>query len=358
MRTDFAARLRSPDSGAPLELRVIECVGAEVITGSLVTPDGAFTYPIRGGIPRFVPGENYASSFGYQWNRFRRTQLDSHSGVPISRERFHRYSGWAPAELRGSTVLDAGCGAGRFTEIVLEAGADVVAIDFSAAADACRENHRERPNLEVLQADVYRLPFEPSSFEFVFCLGVLQHTPDPGRAFAALARQVAPGGRIAVDVYPRLFRNVLWPKYWLRPLTRRLPSHTLIALVERMVPVLLPVSSALGRIPRLGHHLRHAVPVANYDGVYPLSGAQLREWAILDTFDMFASAHDYPQTAKTVRGWFMSAGFDDIRVERAGFIVARGRKPATVAGPVVRTPSPGALEAQRSTDVRVPGSAR
>jgi hypothetical protein len=56
--------------------------------GWLVSEDGQHRYPIRSGIPRFVPESNYADNFGVQWNHFRQTQLDSHSGLPISSGRF------------------------------------------------------------------------------------------------------------------------------------------------------------------------------------------------------------------------------------------------------------------------------
>jgi SAM-dependent methyltransferase len=282
-------------------------------------------YPVRKGIPRFA-GDGPEDHFGHQWTRFPRTQLDSHSGQPISRERFLRFSGWQPADLTGRTVLDVGCGAGRFTEVALSFGAQVAAVDLSLAVEVCAENLRAEARLDVVQADVARLPFAPGSFDFIYCFGVLQHTPDPRQSFLALPRLLAPGGRLAVDVYPRLLRNCLWPKYWLRPLTSRLSPRALYRLVSRAFPLLYPVSLALGRVPGAGRRLRYAVPVANYDGVYPLSAQQLREWAFLDTFDMLGPRYDRPQSAATVRSWFEEAGLSDVDVLRSGFIVGRGRR--------------------------------
>lgn len=283
-------------------------------------------FPVIGGVPRFVPAENYAGNFGLQWNRFRRTQLDSYSGVPISRERFFRQTGWAPEALNGTRVLDIGCGAGRFAEVALECGATVVALDYSSAVDACWANLRQHPALHVVQGDIYHLPFKPAQFDFVYCLGVLQHTPDVEAAFRALPVQVAPRGRLAVDVYPQLRLNLIWPKYWLRPLTRRLPPAKLLPFVERLVTVLWPLSLAVGRIPRVGRKLRYAIPVVNFEGVYPLSPRQLREWAVLDTFDMLAPSHDHPQSALTLERWFCEAGLSEIEVFRSGFLIGRGRK--------------------------------
>jgi hypothetical protein len=94
-----------------------------------------------------------------------------------------------------------------------------------------------------------------------------------------------------------------------------------------MVKMFFPVSIAIGRIPYVGRKLRYAVPVANYEGVFPLTMEQLREWAILDTFDMLSPHHDHPQSAKTLKRWFEQAGMKDIQVGRPEFIVGHGIKP-------------------------------
>jgi 2-polyprenyl-3-methyl-5-hydroxy-6-metoxy-1,4-benzoquinol methylase len=321
--------LRCPVTGANLHLAngAIGSPEESVESGALVTEEGSHRYEIAGGVPRFVPRENYAASFGFQWNRFRRSQLDSYSGVPISRERFFGYSGWRPEDLKGRLVLDVGCGAGRFTEVALDCGARVVALDYSSAVDACYANHHDRDGFAVMQADVYQLPLAAGSFDFVYCFGVLQHTPDVGRAFRALPRMLAPGGRLAIDVYPKLWRNLLWTKYWLRPLTSRVPPQKLFESVQRWTPGMLRASAALTQVPVVGGKLRYILPVANYAPDYPLSESQLQEWAVLDTFDMLSPAHDHPQSLNTVRQWLQEAELEDIWVSRMGFNVGRGRRP-------------------------------
>ena len=79
-------------------------------------------------------------------------------------------------------------------------------------------------------------------------------------------------------------------------------------------------------MPIIGSKLRYAIPVANYEGIYPLSPSQLRQWAVLDTFDMLAPAHDSPQSAATLRAWFTLAGLRDVEVFRAGHVVGRGTR--------------------------------
>jgi SAM-dependent methyltransferase len=299
---------------------------AQPDAGSLLCSRCSESYVVRDGIPRFVPAENYASNFGLQWNLFRRTQLDSFSGHPISRQRFLRYTGWTEEDMRGALVLDVGCGAGRFTEIALSLGARVVALDYSSAVDACRRNHDGVEALSVVQADIYRMPFKDGVFDRVYCFGVLQHTPDVEKSFLALPAVLKGGGAIAVDVYPKLWTDALWPKYWLRHLTKRLSPETLFERVRTAVRWFWPVSLAVGRIPVIGRKLRYLIPIVNYEGVYPLSPQQLKDWAVLDTFDMLAPAYDQPQSAEALHAWFQSAGLEDVNIFRSGFLVGRGTK--------------------------------
>jgi len=324
MNQHLLERLCCPQTGQQLKLELADfCDGVE---GWLVSQDGHNRYPIRNGIPRFVPESNYADNFGLQWNHFAKTQLDSHSGHLISAERFWKATGWDPADMRDKWVLDVGCGSGRFAEIALSTGAQVVALDYSSAVDACCANLKHHPNLHVVQGDIYALPFVPGSFDFAYSLGVLQHTPDVARAFAALPLMISGGGMLCVDYYERSIKSLFLPKYWLRLVTKRMDKQRLFRVVSASVPVLLPISRALGQVPIAGKLLKRLVPVANYDGILPLNQAQLQEWAVLDTFDWLSPAFDHPQTAETARNWFEQAGLQDIEVLKAEHLVGRGRK--------------------------------
>ncbi|MFT3858144.1 MAG: methyltransferase domain-containing protein [Aquabacterium sp.] len=332
MHIELLSLLRCPVTGQALQLVDAEYAqDGRVRSGRLVSADGSRSYPVRNHVPRFVPESNYADNFGMQWNRFSRTQLDSHSGCPISAERFWRATGWTPEDIRGKWVLDIGCGSGRFAEVALMAGAKVVALDYSTAVDACHANLGHHPGLHVVQGDIYALPFDKGTFPFVYSLGVLQHTPDVHKAFASLPPMVAPGGRLCTDFYWRRLRTMLHTKYLLRPFTKRMPQDKLFALLEKVVPTLLGVSQALGKVPLVGRLLQRLVPVADYTGIYPLTPQQLREWALLDTFDMLGPQYDSPQSPGTIRRWMTAAGLKQIEVLQVNLLVIRGMKQAAKA---------------------------
>jgi SAM-dependent methyltransferase len=277
----------------------------------------------RGGIPRFVPDDGYAESFGEQWNRWRRVQLDSVTLRPLSRTRLFDGTGW-PERLDGERVLEVGCGAGRFTEVLLATGAEVWAIDASSAVDAAHANLGDHPRLHLAQADLFDLPFEPRSFDRVLCFGVLQHTPDPRRAFLTVAEYARPGGSVAADVYrPRPYIDRWSAKTLWRPLTKRLPRDRLRRIVEWYVPRWLPIDTRLARVPKVGRFLTAVIPCWNYTGLLDLDRAQLRAWAILDTFDALSPRYDRPQTMEAVREWVSAAQFreSDVRYGGNGIVI-------------------------------------
>jgi SAM-dependent methyltransferase len=258
-----------------------------------------------------------------QWNRHVRTQLDSFTGVPISRDRFFSTTQWSE-RLDGEFVLEAGSGAGRFTEVLLTTGADVFSFDYSTAVDANFANNGGSGRLRVFQADVVQMPLRRDVFDKIVCLGVLQHTADPAASFRSLATRLRPGGSLVVDVYSAELPTSIHWKYLLRPLTRHMNRERLYATTVKTVDILLPLSRTLRRLfGRVGPRM---LPIAEFSHL-PLPRELQREWSILDTFDMYSPAYDKPQTRATLRQWYVDAGFENISVERGGNgIVARGTK--------------------------------
>ncbi|HEY0077433.1 MAG TPA: class I SAM-dependent methyltransferase [Pyrinomonadaceae bacterium] len=330
MRAEALKYLRAPSTGAALEIaRVSSEEAGEIKEGELRATDSGESYPIKNFIPRFVQDDAYTASFGEQWNRYRRTQLDRFNGTTLSRDRFFRDTGWTPAELAGQRILEVGCGAGRFTQVMLDAGAELCSLDYSSAVDACWTNNAPHPRLTLAQADLYRIPFERGAFDKVFCYGVIQHTPDVRRAFMSLVPFLKRGGELAVDAYPKTRWITRWTaKYWYRPLTKRMPRDVLRRIVEWYVPRWIPIDNRLQQVRVLRYVVPAIVPCWNYTGMLPLSEEQIRDWAILDTFDALSPAYDSPQTVETLQGWFEEAGLSDIRVRAGGNgVLGNGRMP-------------------------------
>ena len=148
-----------------LDLCVRSRQGGEILEGSLTCDPCQATYPITGGIPRFVPAGAYAQSFGYQWNWFRTVQIDSQNGGRESDEMLRATTGWPDQEYAGRRLLDAGVGAGRFAEQAAAKGAEVIGVDLTRAVDAAYRNIGHLENVHLAQADIFALPFRDGTFD-------------------------------------------------------------------------------------------------------------------------------------------------------------------------------------------------
>lgn len=338
MRSELLRLLVCPTCQASLDCAATEQdATADILAGTLTCTGCRASYPITNGIPRFVPTENYAASFGYQWNRFREEQIDSLNGAPLSERRFVTETGWTPAWLAGKWILDAGCGAGRFLEIASRSGCQVVGVDITNAVDAARETLKDRRNVHLVQASIYELPFRPGAFDGCYCIGVIQHTPDPLRSVQALPRLLKPGGQLALTIYERRRFTMASGKHVARLFTAHLGPRVLLALIRGAMPVLFPITEVLYRIPVLGWFFRFTIPVANYVEKPELNVRQRYQWAVLDTFDMLAPRFDQPQREADVRRVLAGEDIHDVRrLPNDGLNLAgvRGARVGTPAAPV------------------------
>jgi SAM-dependent methyltransferase len=275
-----------------------------IVEGQLDCAGCGKLYPILRSLPRFVPAENYASSFGFQWQRFDRVQIDKATGNTFSRDRFVAGTQW-PERLEGERILEAGSGAGRFTQLALETGADVYSFDLSAAVDANYRTNGDNANLHLFQASIYDIPLRRESFDKLFCFGVLQHCPDVKRAFLGLVPYLRPGGEIVIDVY-QAHSGIPPLKYWARPLVSRMKTQTIYNLLNWTIPPAFEMKKALHTIPKIGPTLGKLIPIGPISHAPRLiyTDEQLKQVKILSALDMLSPKYDQPQSIETVRQWF------------------------------------------------------
>lgn len=295
---------------------------------SLVCPAGD-VFPIRHGIPRFVPEHSYADAFGAQWARYRLTQLDSHTGMPLTARRLERALGeqlWST--LEGCQVLEAGCGAGRFTEILLARGALVTSIDLSSAVDSNQRGFPGGSRHRIAQADIQAPPFRDRSFDLVLCLGVVQHTPSPEHTLASLYAQVAPGGWLVFDHYA-LSPSWISIALLVRLFMRRLPPARSLRTTQRLVDAMLPLHRLAARSSWSNRLVHRLSPVLTYYRQHPdLPEPLQREWALLDTHDNLTDWYKHLRTVSQIEATLAGLGLESVSCTRAGNgIEARGRRP-------------------------------
>ena len=339
MRQDHLRYIACPRCKSSLRLAASSLIQQDrIIEGTLACESCNTAYPIVRAVPRFVPLENYASGFGLEWTKHARTQYDSSTGLPISEERFFKETRW-PRSLAGEVLLEAGSGSGRFTEQAVKTGAIVVSMDYSYAVDANYRSNGACDNLLIVQGDILSPPIRPGSVDKCCCLGVLQHTPDPRKAFSSLVSSVKPKGSLVVDIYKKVpwWKRWYYTKYVVRFFLRGKDPEHLYRWCEKYITFMWPVSRFFSRLP-FGLQINWFFLVADYRGVYNLTEQQLKEWALLDTFDMLAPVYDLPQTLTAFRRWFFEEGLEEIDVHY-GYNGIEGRatvpdRPATKDAPV------------------------
>jgi SAM-dependent methyltransferase len=279
-------------------------------------------FPLVNGAVRIVQDSNYTDSFGYQWNKFQKTQIDrEHKQFSLSKERFFEQTQWDKEDLSGKDVLEVGSGAGRFSQIVLDfTKANLYSVDYSDAVSAnFKNNGHHGDRFHLFQASVYEMPFPDNSFDKVFCFGVLQHTPDFKKSVQSLIAKAKPGGEVIVDFYPiRGWWTRIHAKYIFRPFTKRMSHEKLLNWIEKNAGWLMKLYFFFDKIG-IGKLVNRFLPVCDIKGTLPhnLSNDELKEWVVLDTFDMFSPQHDHPQTIATVKKWFEEFG---VQVTQAEFI--------------------------------------
>lgn len=293
---------------------------------ALSCPECRTSWPIVAGIPRFVAADqDYCGNFGFQWQHWKAVQIDRLAGHRLSETRFLADSGWDRDWLKGKLILDGGCGAGRFTDVAASLGARVVACDLSAAIDACRDTTRAHDDrVACLQASLFELPLRFEAFDAMFCMGVIQHTPDPERVMRTLPAFLKPGGALAYNFYEADF----WPKlqvikYALRLVTPHLPTKATLALSKALVAALFPLSARLAGIRKV-RILNHFLPICCTHNP-ALTREQQYVWTLLDTFDWYGPRYEKRQDHRRVAELLDELGLD-VTSARPGIVTAT--KPA------------------------------
>ena len=309
----------APGSGEPLRAS----------PEALVAPSGA-RFPIVNGIPCFVQEGTYAEHFGWQWNRFPKTQLDSYTKLPITEDRMRIALGEPLfSSLKGLQVLECGCGAGRFTEILLKQGSLLTSVDLSSAVDANAANFPITSSHRIAKADILSLPFQPQQFDVVVCLGVIQHTPDSEATIAALYNHVKPGGHLIIDHYT--YHKGRWSsiKPFIRMYLKKVNPADTLRIVEQFVDTWLPWHRRFKDFYPAWFLLCRISPIVTYYHLHPeFTETQQREWALLDTHDSLTDFYKNLRNREQIHKALIDLGMHEVHTAYSGNgVEGRGKRP-------------------------------
>jgi 2-polyprenyl-3-methyl-5-hydroxy-6-metoxy-1,4-benzoquinol methylase len=263
-------------------------------------------YPVVRGIARFLEGlpeglRQIQRVFDFEHRRYDDSWYTRFE--PRLVELFLEDSELSAEFFRGKRALDAGCGSGRWTYALAHLGADVAAFDLTdgglEAAHGELATNGSGPLL--CQANIFRPPFRPASFDFVMSWGVMHHTPDTKRAFDSIAPLVMPGGMLYVMVYERYRGPRRIGTGLLRSVLRRMSDERRYRFCRRLVIENPHVYGLLARLITVG---RHDPAAADIDPATIQFGL----------YDAYSPRYNHLHTRDEVVGWFREAGFDHVSV--------------------------------------------
>ena len=316
MKLSLLNKIVCPDCKSELAIRYSPraVINNEVSEGELLCDKCHKIYLITNYVPRFVESDKYAGNFSFEWSIHTQTQLDSLSGLNESETMFYQKTGINLEDLEGKLVLDVGCGAGRYIEIVNKYGGEVIGIDLSYAVDVAFNNLGLKDNIHIIQADIFNLPFKEETFDYILSIGVLHHTPNTRQAFECLPRLLKHGGEIAIWVYsnegfPMKIINLVSSLY--RVITTRIPKQMVYQFARLSAPLYYPKKN------------KFIKPILTL--LLPTSTHPVKDWRILDTFDWYSPKYQWKHTHKEVMRWFWSSGLSEVK--RADIAVSvKGKK--------------------------------
>ena len=244
-----------------------------------------------------------AESFAWEWKHIYREN-------PYEKKNFlHFLSPFIIAkDIWGKTVIDIGCGSGRFTKWTALIGAKVVfGTDLGESVEVAYELTKNIDNICIIQADIYNMPFA-NSFDLAYSIGVLHHLPKPKEGFLRLKKVIARGGKILIWVYNR--RNNARAIYFYEPLRsmfRKIPHPILLKLCYIPAFTVHLINYITILLDRLGaKKLAHKIPF-HYYANFPFN------MKLNDSFDVLATPKSNYYYVEEIKDWFKNAKLKKIK---------------------------------------------
>lgn len=212
------------------------------------------------------------------------------------------------------SVLEVGCGSGRFLKYVSNKAGFIVGVDPSHAIFAADELLGKNDKVVLIKASANDLPFANESFDFVYSIGVLHHIPDTFRAMQACVEKVKRGGYFFTYLYYDLDgRGILFRSLYKFSNIFRLgicklrqkPKKAVCDVLAVTVYMPLILSNRLLKFLGVGKKIRSKIPLYGYEN---------KSFYIIrnDSLDRFGTPLEQRFTKKQILQMMEQAGLSEI----------------------------------------------
>ena len=192
--------------------------------------------------------KHYTDSFGVEWKEYPNVQLDSENQYSwnISEARLELVLGFPLEFLKNKSVIEIGCGPGRFSEHFIKYCKDLTIVDSSDAINYnLTANHKNCTAHKKDFLDQGFIKENSNKFDIVFCRGVIQHTENRFNAIKSLFEyaKIQPAGLVIFDVYPRRKSDLMYfltdfKYFWRKVLPKIITLDKFIKILKNNLEVL------------------------------------------------------------------------------------------------------------------------
>lgn len=246
-------------------------------------------------------------SFGEEWNIFHSFSEEEIQCIG------NDYFDLLDFDTSSFTVLDVGCGSGRWSKYLSPRVAWIEAIDPSLAVCSAAQTLKRCNNVRISQASVNNIPFPDNTFDLVISLGVLHHVPDTAGAIVHCYKKVKSGGFFLLYLYYNLenrsgfYRILFFTTNCLRLIISKLPLRIKRIVCDSIAFVIyLPLARLSQFISRFSENVAKKIPLSYYRKT---SFYVMRN----DAFDRFGTPLEKRFSKSEITEMLTRAGFTDIR---------------------------------------------
>jgi SAM-dependent methyltransferase len=239
-------------------------------------------------------------SFGVEWTQYYASLGWTTKALPSEQEAFLTYTRAMPNFFANNIVVDAGCGNGRYINIVNRISSPpprlIIAADLSDSIYVAAKNCSSFTNVVFVKINLNLLSTVlKQPVDYVYSIGVLHHTPNAEESFNSLAKCVKTDGFMSVYLYgkgnPLLYRV----NSFLRNRFFQAWPHKLIYYLV----VLIAIPCQVFRIPFFGPWMLDFIGrfvFVSYD--------------VHNMFDAYTAGYTSFHKKSEVEEWYRSNGFD------------------------------------------------
>lgn len=339
MKKELVKIIKSPKSKSQLVLHDEVFENNEIKSGTL-TDDMNNQFKIVDYIPRFVDHNSQTiESFSYKWTKFLSAGL---SKQEQNKQIFLQHYGWNHDQFQNflstrNKILDVGCGIGYISNwMATESNANVFGVDISSSVDKAFESFSNKKNINFIQADMGKLPFEEKFFDFIVVKESIHHTPEPRNNFSKLVKLLDKNGVIVVYVYKKKGPIREFCDDFIRSKTTKMNVDECYdfavamtefgrSLREKKIDIEVPMDIPLLNIKSGTYDLQRFVYWNFFKCFWDDEGN--RDYSIAVNFDWYHPEDAFRYTPDEIKEWFAEENvrIDNFEILDAG-IAVRGTK--------------------------------